>query len=73
MDLLCLTRLQVVKMKASRLQCQSGPRAALAAGSGYDTPITTYEGQRTATRQARGLQVTNCGAWRSLLFEKPGR
>jgi len=27
-------RLQVVKTKASRLHCQSGPRAALAAGSG---------------------------------------
>src|SRR5947208_2659506 len=33
-DWVCLARLQVVKTKASRLHCQSGPRAALAAGSG---------------------------------------
>ena len=75
MDWLCLTRLQVVKTKASRLHCQSGPRAALAAGSGEDTPITTKP-IRPARRRRRGRGFcgsTNCGAWRSFLFEKPGR
>jgi hypothetical protein len=36
-----LSLVHVVQTKASRLHCQSGPRAALETGSGYATPITT--------------------------------
>src|SRR5207247_2997771 len=56
MDWVCLARLQVVKTKASRLHCQSGPRAALAAGSGWDTPITTKPMKASATTAARSTR-----------------
>jgi len=36
-----LSLVQVVQTNASRLHCQSGPRAALETGSGYASPMTT--------------------------------
>jgi hypothetical protein len=60
MSRLSLTRLQLVNTKASRLHCQSGPSVALAAGSGWDTPIMmkpVKASTMTAATSARFLRV----------------
>ena len=70
------TLLHIVKTKANRLHCQSGPRA----------PLVTRPGIDKANREAAATQASNtmaavnmsfcdsidCGSWRTLLFRLDG-
>jgi hypothetical protein len=52
-----LSLVQVVQTSASRLHCQSGPRAALETGSGYANPVTTNAAaQATDTTAATNMR-----------------